>query len=84
MIKIREDEIDKEERSELLKNCKSVYDTTSKDAKNDTAFNVFKQVDQTNMDGGDLNALTSESVVEDTPIRSKGSSTFRGTSVICI
>jgi hypothetical protein len=82
MIKIREDEMDKEERTELMKNCKSVYETTNKDAKSDTAFNVFKQVDQTNMEGGDLNAMTSESVIEEsTPARSKGASVLRGSSV---
>ena len=45
MIKIREDEIDKEDRNELLRNCRQVYDTTVKDDKSETAFNVFKQVD---------------------------------------
>jgi hypothetical protein len=46
LIKLREEDIPKEDRAELYKTCEEIYKKTMKSAKKDNTFNVFKRVDQ--------------------------------------
>jgi hypothetical protein len=46
LIKIREDDIEKEDRAEVYKTCESVYKTTSKCSTKSKNFNVFSHVNQ--------------------------------------
>jgi hypothetical protein len=55
MIHIREDDLNKEDRIELVKTCKDIFQTTSKSFKSSNAFNVFKKIVQTTIEQGDLN-----------------------------